>query len=407
MARSPIEIAISSETGAFEKGIKSGLIKPIEDADKKLEELGRNNGPEQLERAIEQAQRETKDLASETRRTADTIDREFKDAYRNAKRSADDGLDGMSEKSREVGDELRANLGETFSSFRGDLEDLPQIAQDTLGGLAGSGALGGIPGLVATAAGAAGLGLLAATFQNINAEQEAAKQLSIEWANAYIESGGRVLSFDQQMSKAKDILNNQYDELKKNAELWGVSEQTALAAMTGSGAAIDAVNERLEAHKLAAESAAAAIRENGDSTGQATKELGDLIKTYQDGKSAIDKQNTAMETGARIADVYSFYLADLAKNTAGAKTVVDEFGDSVTTLPDGKQIYIDVETGKATDNLDDITNKVYKLPVDPTVRVNVDTTDIGQAEAALKRLQDRARQGISVLVTPKTGMAIY
>jgi len=41
------------------------------------------------------------------------------------------------------------------------------------------------------------------------------------------------------------------------------------------------------------------------------------------------------------------------------------------------------------------------------VRVNVDTTDIGQAEAALKRLQDRARQGISVLVTPKTGMAIY
>jgi hypothetical protein len=371
-----LEVGIGADAGAFDKGIRSGVIAPVEDAIKALEDLGRSDGPEDLERSLEDAQRETERLADETRETAREIERQYRDAYDSADRSSRTTLDGMSTRSAEVGGELRQNLGETFSSFRGDLEDLPQIAQDTLGGLAGSGALGGIPGLVATAAGAAGIGLLIGVFQNLGREQEELKKKTQEWAAQYIESGGTVLSTATIVAKGQDILNNEFDTAKANAETWGVSIETAVAAMAGSQSALDTVTTSVrnlrEEYETTAGSEAAV-----DAQGNINAGLYEQSSRLADAESKLGTLTGAMEAGAAQAGIYSAFLRDLAANTAGATTEVVDLGDQIVTLPDGTKIYIDAETGQATTNVDAIEDRIYALPTRKDVWINVNVDDSG------------------------------
>ncbi|KNC30038.1 hypothetical protein FF38_01809, partial [Lucilia cuprina] len=170
------EIGIAADTRGFDEGVRSGIIKPLEkaeDAFKDLEraasDVGRDGARDvsRLEEALQDARKESERTEKGLRDVGDTGERGFK---------------RLGEKGAEVSGELRQNLGETFSSFRGDLEDLPQIAQDTLGGLAGSGALGGIGGLAATAAGAAGLGLIIGAMDQIDERNQELAQRAGEMA---------------------------------------------------------------------------------------------------------------------------------------------------------------------------------------------------------------------------------
>lgn len=389
-----LEVGIAADAGAFDKGIRSGVIEPLEDAEKALEELGRADGTDKLERSLRDAQDETERLADETKETARIIEREYRDSYDSADQSARRGLDGMSDKATEVGSELRANLGETFSSFRGDLEDLPQIAQDTLGGLAGSGALGGIPGLVATAAGAAGIGLLIGAFETLGEEQEKLEESTREWSEAYIESGSRVLSTATLIARGQSILNERYSEAETNAKNWGVEIDTAVAAMAGSETAIATVSASLEDQGRAAADNAREAQAMAEANGSALLSLTPLERAYQDGVAALDTLTGGMDRGGQRADIYSNFLRDLAANTAGATTEVDELGDAVTTLPDGTQIYIDAETGQATTDVNAIENKVYGLPDRVPITVDINTAE---AYAAMDRLrQNLQNKGITV-----------
>lgn len=185
------EIAVASETGAFEKGIKSGVIKPLEDAEKALKELGDTNVGKDIDRDLDAAQRATKNLKDETKDAADAIERDFRESYARTKAAAKDASDSAGQSfdtTAEASAELKQNLGETFSSFRGDLEDLPQIAQDVFGGLAGS--VGGILPAIGLAAGAAGIGLLINAFNTAGEESDEFKAKAAELAQAYIDATG-------------------------------------------------------------------------------------------------------------------------------------------------------------------------------------------------------------------------
>ncbi len=355
----------------------------VDDISDALDDLARDAklSGDKTERAIDDIGDAGKDAARDVDRAADKMERSFRDLVRDAKK-ADDAVEKvgdnggrsfrkLSDAGSEVSDELRSNLGETFSSFRGDLEDLPQIAQDTLGGLAGSGALGGIPGLVATAAGAAGLGLLIAAFDDASEAQERLKEKSADWAATFIEAGSQVLSTAQIVAKGQDILTNNYDELAENTKLWGVSEATALAALSGSAAAIDEVAAAVERKRVAAAKDAAQAQELAEANGSALLSITPLEQEYAKAKERLDEHTQAMKNGADQADTYSYFLRDLAQNTAGATKKVDKFGDSITTLPDGTTIYIDAETKQATTDVDAIEKKIYSLP-DAKVRVTVD-----------------------------------
>lgn len=367
MARSPIEIGIASETGAFRKGVQSGIIEPLEDAQKSLDDLARSRGPEELERDMRDAQRSTEKLKDETARTADAIDRDFKRAYREVKQSADDGLGGMSRKTEEVSGELKQNLGETFSSFRGDLEDLPQIAQDVFGGMAGS--VDSLVGSLALAGGAAGIGLLIAGWQAMQEEQKKSEERTADWANAYIEAGGRVLSASQTIAAAQAIItdSDKWKEASTNAENWGVSVETAVLAMSGHAASIEEVRRSLDEQSEA-------YKRLGKEQDTNYEKQTEAFTNILDGEEAYKRLTGEMEKGQAQADVMSQALINVARTTEGATQTVDEFGDTIITLPDGKQIYIDAETRQATQDTDAIEQKIYGIK-DKTATVKVEVDD--------------------------------
>lgn len=363
-----IDIAMNSRAAQRDAKDLSEALDSVSDA---IDDVVRDSekGGDRVERTFRDMTREAEKLADETKSTARVIDKEYGDAYRGARQSADDGMTGMSERSKEVSDELRGNLGETFSSFRGDLEDLPQIAQDTLGGLAGSGALGGIPGLAVTAAGAAGLGLIIGAFEKINEENEASQQRIAEWANAYIEAGGRVLSSSQIIASAQAIITDpeKWQEAKKNAELWGTSVETAILAQAGHAESMDQVSRALDRQRDAYEQLISKPTENYEAR---EKDLSNLEAAV----GAYDRLSNEMEQGRAQADVLSQAMINVARSTAGSTEEVDEFGDTVITLPDGKQVYIDAETGQATQDVDAIERKVYGIQ-DHTVTVRAKVDD--------------------------------
>lgn len=337
----------------------------LDDVADEVKKVDKGNGFKDLERSAERAEDEMSDLEKRLRKVRDE-----------AGDVGDKGQAGfrkLGDAGEEVSSELKQNLGETFSSFRGDLEDLPQIAQDVFGGLAGS--VGGLAGSLALAAGAAGIGLLIAQFQ---AADEAAKESAAraaEWADAFIEAGSGVLSFEQQAAKVRDIITDdeRYKQATENAKLWGVSIDTAVAALAGSGSAIDEVTAALEKKKDASEKDAQAAQEMAEANGSALLALTPAEIEYNKAKDALSLLTGEMERGAQGADVYSRYLIDTARATEGATEAVDEFGDTVITLPDGKQVYIDAQTGRATDNVNAIQQKIYGVK-GTTVGVGVDTS---------------------------------
>lgn len=351
MARSPLEVAIASDTKAFQQGVETGIIVPLEDAIKKLKDLGDADGAEQLEKALKSAQRQTAQLADESARTAREIDQKYRDAYRSMKQEATESLDGLSGASREVGAELTQNIGETFSSFRGDAEDFAQIVQDTLGGLAGS--LGGLPAIAATAAGAAGLGLIIGAFQSAQEEQEKLSEKAGEWAAKYIEAGSTVLSVSQQVAEIQDIWTNQYDVLVANAKKWGVSNEVAANAMAGIPGALDQVSESIGKMRDAYDAGAL------DRTKDMNSTLDKQKKALDEAQSAYDAIAGAMSRGAEQASGASASLVALAENTQGATKTVDEFGDRIYALPGDVKVYVDAQTGQATTDLDAIDKKIY------------------------------------------------
>lgn len=356
----------------FLRGVKDidGALEDLEgsldDVADEVKKVDRGNGFKDLERSAERAEDEMSDLEKRLRKVRD----EAGDVGDKGK----DGFRKLGDAGEEVSGELKQNLGETFSSFRGDLEDLPQIAQDVFGGLAGS--VGGLAGAFALAAGAAGIGLLIGAFEQMNEASEESMERAGEWADAYIEAGSRTLTFEQQAAKVSAIISDQsgrYKVAEENAKLWGVSIDTAVAAMAGSTSAIDEVTKALDKKRDASEKDAAAAQEMAEANGSALLALTPAEVEYNKAKDALNLLTGEMERGAQGADVYSRFLADTARATEGATEAVDEFGDTVISLPDGTQVYIDAETGQATSDVNAIQKKIYGVK-GTTVGVNVSTT---------------------------------
>ncbi|MGP6170627.1 hypothetical protein ACTU6V_05400 [Microbacterium sp. A204] len=341
-------VGIASETKAFKQGIESGVIDPLEDAQKELVELGKSKGPDQLERSLKDAGKATDRLKDETKDAARAIEQEYRDSYRKAKQSADDGLDGMKRHTEETTGELKQNIGETFSSFRGDLEDLPQIAQDVFGGLAGSvGTLGASLGLGAAAA---GVGLIIQAFNQSEEAAQQAAEASSAWADKFVESGQRAATASQQAAEVIAISTDpeRYKEASEAARLWGVENEIAINALAGNPAAMKAVEDALDRKREATEKDTQAAQEAAEAAGGSLVSLTHLEVELNNAEAAWKKHTDAMAGGVQQADDASASLLNLIAQEEGLARAVDDLGNSVITLPDGTEIFIDAKTGQAT-----------------------------------------------------------
>ncbi|ALJ20320.1 hypothetical protein [Microbacterium sp. No. 7] len=426
-------IGINSETKAFKQGIDSGVIKPLEDAQRELVELGRarglddldrsadkaadalgdladqagdaqkasdrladslqdaaketgdlgkSNGPEQLEKALKDAQDETERLADDTRRTADAIEREYRQAYREAGDAGRDGFGKVKEGAQELQQEIGQNLGEAVSSFSGDMSDLAQVGQDTLGGLAATMAGAGPAGMVGAAglaAAAIGWGGVVGALDEAKQKQEELEQAAADWAGAYESSAGRIIDSAHIVAEVQAIATDpeRYKTAAENATAWGVDVSTAMLAMAGD----------VTAYGTAQESATKRVEEWARVTGDAEKgPLEDYTRAVQEltgemgaseaqviaGKEALERQSEAMAMGQEQALNAAKALYDFATANGVATGETDTLGNAVLRLPDGKEIVINAETQTA---YQDIETFERRQVAEKTVRVRVDSSD--------------------------------
>lgn len=349
MARSPIEIAIASETKAFKQGIESGVVKPLEDAVKRLRELGDNDGADKLEASLKDAQKATERLAGDTKIAASKIEREYRDAYRSARRSAEDfeggsrqGMSKVGERSAEVGQEIRQNLGEGIANAaRGDFESLADTIGDTFGGAVAG--IGGLGTAAIGAAGALGLGAIVGAFQSIQQEQERSAEAAAKWAQSFIDAGSDIIGSAQSVAEVQSIATDpdRYKQAQDNARNWGIDVSTAMRAMAGDATALGIAQDGIT-RKAA---------EYEQQTDKVSEKALDLRNQWEAGRDALARLNGEMDAGRTAARNVSDALLGIVASSSDAAVQVDELGNKIITLPDGAEIFINAKTGQATQDV--------------------------------------------------------
>lgn len=242
MASKGYVISVATDSRLFEQGVRMGIIKPVEEADDALTDLGKNRGADRLEGDIKAAQKATAGLNREIEETSDSI----RAAQRQSRKLGDDTGDSFHQASRNVEefkDEARQNFSEVVSSFDGSMDSVADLAQGTLGGLAGS--IAGPVGLAAGAGAAILGGMFTAMTTAATEEAEKTEQRVSDMVDDMLESGQRFASETLIQDTMKEIVKDagQLDDVERRANIAGVSIQTALRAQAGDKDAIAAAIE--------------------------------------------------------------------------------------------------------------------------------------------------------------------
>lgn len=216
-----IEIGIASEGEAYRRGIEADVIKPTEDAEKALKEFAKqgDKAGDEIEQAMRTAQKESDRARNDIEKLGD----EIVQAARKSRAMGDDTKKGMGDASgavQEFSDEARQNLSETVSSFRGDVEDIPQIMQDILGGVSSN---LGVAGMALGAGGAAAIGMFVAGLQEAAEKAEELREKSNELALEIIEAGGSLDSIEM-----GDRLKEWALEVRDNKEWWEIWQESTV-----------------------------------------------------------------------------------------------------------------------------------------------------------------------------------
>jgi hypothetical protein len=358
-----LELSILSNTKQFMRGVGQDVPMALDKVADALDEVAHDG-----EKSTDKLERSFREAADAAKRESRTIGKSFED---NSSR----GFSRAGDNAREFKQEALQNFSEVTSSFDGSMTSIQDLAQGTLGGLASS-----IAGPIGLAAGGAAvaIGLIGSAVQGLGTKTEADQQKVAEWAQSYIEAGSTILTSAQGTARALEIIQDpeQFKNAQESAKDWGVTTATAIAALAGQQWAIDAVSGSLAEMNRQLD---AFGKSNVAPTDETYAKFADLADQYDRGAGKLATLTSAMDEGAKRADVYSQYLTELAKNTAGATTNVDKFGDSIYNLPDGTKVYIDAETGQATSDLDAIEKQIYGLP---TATLTIDTT---QAQRDVER----------------------
>ncbi|NYF29233.1 hypothetical protein [Microbacterium sp. JAI119] len=357
-----LSIDIAANTRAAQRDVKD-LSKALDDTSEALDDLARDSG-----RSGDKVEASFRDMV----RAAGKADDAVKNIGETSRRSFDDAKEGA----EEFRDEANSTAREAAASFDGSAESIADMFQEVAANaFAGFGPAGAAAGLLA----AAGIGLGVAGFEAMNEAEQESRERAAEWADAYVEAGGRILNASQLVERARAIITDeeQYAAAQRNAKDWGVTESVALLAMAGDTNALAEARESLAQKET---TVAAALEKTGGDIRGLSHDMRTMREDVSVGGESLSALTGEMNAGAEQADVYSTSLRLLADRTEGATRTVDEFGDTVVTLPDGKQIYIDAETGRATENVDAIERKIYGIPDgNSTVRVGVDTSEWDRA----------------------------
>jgi len=337
-----------------------------ERAAKEVGDAGRSMGRE-VSSGGERGQRALDDLTRDAKRA----ERAVEDVGENGSR----GLGKVKASAQEVQQEFGSNLAESVSSVRGDLSELGQVGQDTLGGLAGTIAgmgPGGLVGALALAAGAVGLGAVTAGIEEAKEKQEALNEAAAKFAEGYTTGVNGAIDAAQVFAEINAIATDpdRYKEAGENAKNWGVDVATAMRAMAGDATAIGTIEGALDRQAEALKRNAEGHDNYAQNIEAATTGQSTANDTYLKGRDALDQLTGAMDAGRQQAENAQRALYDYASTTGVATGKTDELGNAIVRLPDGKEVVLNAETKTAREDVDGFEKKVQGVQ-DKTVRMRV------------------------------------
>lgn len=258
----PIKIDIITEADANDLTKVSDALEDVSDS---LDDVGdsADDAGKEIERSLEQAARKFRDLEKEAKETGSNTEDYWRDAAEEIERNleafkkdgekafealeteaeqaakeidrdltkaleldtkgvADNAKRGFGETTetvKEFSDETRQNLAESVSSFRGDVEDIPQLLQDVLGGVSSNiGLMGGL----AAAGVAAAIGITIEQLQNLADRINEAKEEAASLSREMLDAGGGLASLDLQ-----GIIRDWSLEIKDSRQWWEVWQDEA------------------------------------------------------------------------------------------------------------------------------------------------------------------------------------
>lgn len=381
------EIGVAADTRPFEEDIRSGVIKPVE----------------QAEDAFKRLEDAVADTSSGGARDIDKLEESLRDVQQQSEkteRSMDDIGDGghksfgkVKEGAQELSNEVGSNLGEAVSSFRGDLGDLAQVGQDTFGGLAatlaGAGPLG-IVGAAGLAAAAIGAGGIAASIEDADKRAEELRDRASEVASAWIEAGKQMMDADQLNSAISGVIGDD-DKMKRADELvqkLGVDLPTAIRILAGDQNALAdseaQYSAKLRERNELVDKSTFLTGAAKDASREQIGVLNEWIAAYEDQADVFSNASDKFTAGT---DAQNAALLDLIASNKDAVVQVDKLGNKLVTLPDGKQIVIDADTGKATLNVDEFKGDVNSIPKQKATKVNLLAPTSGEIARMMNDVQ--------------------
>lgn len=109
----------------------------------------------------------------------------------------------------------------------------------------------------------------------------------------------------------------------------------------------------------------AAFEQGANSTTIATTRMGELEGALQGAQQGFDLAKSG-------ADLQATALYDMATAAGVASGEVDDLGNKVVTMPDGKKVVIDAETKTAYEDIDALERKQVS---EKTVRLRLDSSE--------------------------------
>lgn len=350
------EVTIGADAKAFEQGVRSGIIEPLEDVEKAFEgiedaasDAGRNGA-----RDLDKTERSAKDLEEQLRdaqKQTEKTERALSDVGDGAKK----GFGKAADAGAEFKDETLANVSEVASSFDGSMESIGDVVQGTLGGVtqALGPALGG-----AAALAAAGVGVITDAFAKAGEAADAARDSAFQFA--YDVSGALDTAGYSQRIAAWTGDTEKLKQAQDIAKVAGMEVSDVIDALASGGDKLDGVW--------------AAFEQGSNSTMVASTRAYEL-------ESALQGTREGYLNGADAAKIAENLNYEYTLSVGEATGATDDLGNAIYRLPDGKEVVVDAETKTASENLDAIEQRRI---ADKTVRLHVDDSDVQAWRAPMK-----------------------
>lgn len=310
----------------MEKLAKAGdtLGKSTDDIARDLKKAGDGRPFEEIRRDVEKADDAIDDMGDEADDTRKDLSKlgdagdDIGDGVKRGAVKAEDGIKG-------IGEEAGQTARETAASFDGSVESIGDMFQE----LAANAFAGfGPAGLIAGAAVAFGMGQAISAITTANEATDDARDSMYEYALAASATGGFI-----DVASRIDELTNSTQGLKDIQDIATVSgwdQQDVLQTLAsgdGLGALIDAYDEGANSTSIA--------------TARSVELTGILSGTAE-----------GLRLAAGGAELQAGALYNLATATGTATGEVDDLGNAIVTMPDGKEVVIDAETQQAYVDVD-------------------------------------------------------